>query len=205
MIDHPTIIGIAGGSGSGKTTLARELVSALHCSSSLILSQDYYYRDRSDLTLAERQHINYDHPDAIEFDLLIDHLHTLRQGKTISHPLYDFSQHNRRPEHVLAGPADLVVVDGILLFAVQEILPLFDIKIFIETAIDIAFIRRLQRDTQERGRSISSVIEQYLATVRPMYLQYVQPSRAHADLVVSGEEEISLTIDRIMTRFIHTK
>jgi uridine kinase len=205
MIAHPTIIGIAGGSGSGKTTLARELVNAMHCSSCLILSQDYYYRDRSDLTLAERQHINYDHPDAIEFDLLVDHLQNLRQGKTIFHPLYDFSQHNRRPEHVLAGPAELVVVDGILLFAVQDILPLFDLKIFIETAMDIAFIRRLQRDTQERGRTIPSVIEQYLATVRPMYLQFVQPSRAHADLVVSGEEEISLTIDRIMTRYIQTK
>jgi uridine kinase len=204
MIDRPTIIGIAGGSGSGKTTLAKGLSTAMHCSSSLILSQDFYYRDRSDLTLAERQHINYDHPDAIEFDLLIDHLKDLRQGKVISHPLYDFSQHNRRPQHVQAGPAELVVVDGILLFAVQEILPLFDIKIFIETSMDICFIRRLQRDTQERGRTSPSVIEQYLTTVRPMYLQYVLPSRSHADLVVSGEEEISLTIEKIMTRFIHT-
>lgn len=200
MTEHPTIIGIAGGSGSGKTTLAKGVARACH-RSSLILSQDFYYRDRSDLSLAQRQHINYDHPDAIEFDLLIDHLQRLRQRQAITHPLYDFSQHNRLPDQVQAGPADLVVVDGILLFAVMEILPLFDIKVFIETSMDICFIRRLHRDTQERGRTIPSVIEQYLATVRPMYLQYVLPSRAHADLIVSGEEEISLTIDKIMTRF----
>jgi uridine kinase len=196
----PYIIAFAGGSGSGKTFLAEQLVSTLHGHPPLLLSQDYYYRDRSDLTFKQRQTINYDHPEAIEFSLLIAHVHALCNGKSIEHPLYDFAKHNRMLQTVPAKPTDIIVLDGILLLAMPELLPLLDMKIFIDTSMDICFIRRLQRDTAERGRSVQSVIDQYLATVRPMYLQFVYPSRVHADMVISGEQDVTLTVERIISK-----
>lgn len=191
------IIGIAGPSGAGKSFLAQHLIRSVPELQSLILSQDHYYRDRSDLSLERRQHINYDHPDAIEFSLFISHLRALRQGKIIEHPLYDFSRHNRRPETQTAGPADLVIVDGILLFAIKEVLPLFDLKIYVDTPLDLCFIRRLQRDVMERGRTMESVIQQYLNTVRPMFLEFVNKSHKVADIIVSGEERVENVIPEI--------
>jgi len=181
------LIGIAGASGSGKSHLADYLKNHLAGLSCLILSQDHYYRDRSDLALEERQQINYDHPDAIEFSLLIDHLSQLRNRQAIEHPLYDFAVHNRKMDTSRIGPADVIIVDGILIFSVAEMLPLFDLKIFVETPVDICFIRRLQRDMAERGRTAESVIRQYEKTVRPMFLQYVHPSRRQADLILAGD------------------
>ncbi len=198
MMHKPLVIAVAGGSGSGKTYLTEELAKVLADYHPLLLSQDYYYRDRSELTLAQRQTINYDHPDAIEFSLLIAQLRDLCERKSITHPLYDFSQHNRRPECIAVAPADIILLDGILLLAVAELAPLLDVKIFVDTAKDICFIRRLQRDTAERGRSMQSVIDQYTATVRPMYLQYVYPSRHNADIIVSGEEEVGSLVKKIL-------
>jgi len=201
MRQPPYILAVAGGSGSGKTSLAESLVARLQAYQPVLLCQDFYYRDRSDLTLDQRRTINYDHPDAIEFSLLITHLRALKKGENIQHPLYDFSQHNRRREVVSVSSSALIVLDGILLLAVPELLPLLDFKIFIDTPLDICFIRRLERDIQTRGRTLASVIEQYLTTVRPMYLQHVYPSRVYADLVVSGEEDLSVTVERIVSAF----
>jgi uridine kinase len=198
MTNKPLVIAVAGGSGSGKTFLAEQLATALADRRPLLLSQDYYYRDRSDLSFSQRQTINYDHPDAIEFSLLIEQLQALCARKSITHPVYDFSQHNRRAETIATAPSDIILLDGILLLAVPELAPLLDVKIFVDTAMDICFIRRLQRDTAERGRSVQSVIDQYTATVRPMYLQYVYPSRQNADMIVSGEEAVGSLVNRIL-------
>lgn len=199
MTDQPSclLIGIAGPSGSGKSFLADRLLQALPDQHGAILSQDHYYRERSDLPLAERQNINYDHPEALEFSLLHTHLQQLRHGQRIVHPLYDFSQHNRRPETAPLAPPDYIIVDGILLFAMPELLPLFDLKIYVDTPMDICFIRRLRRDVEERGRTVDSVVQQYLQTVRPMFLQFVAPSRESADLVVAGEGSMGHAVHHI--------
>ena len=181
------IVGIAGASGSGKSFFAQKLRNALRNRNVLILSQDFYYKDRSSIPLEERAHINYDHPNAIDFDLLAEHLRQLKSGKAIRHPQYDFTVHNRKKEWVEAGPADVVLLDGILIYVPESLHSLIDFKVFIDTPMDVCFIRRLQRDTRERGRTMASVIEQYLKTVRPMYLKYVLPSKKVADLVIVGE------------------
>ena len=194
------IIGIAGPSGSGKSFIAEQILAALPAQRGLLLSQDDYYRDRSDLSLEKRQLINYDHPDAVEFSLLAEHLRTLRAGRAIEHPLYDFAVHNRRAERAEAGPADLVVVDGLLLYAVPEMLPLFDLKIYVDTPLDICFIRRLQRDVLERGRTMESVIQQFCTTVRPMFIEHVLASRTQADLILSGEVPVEEVLPQILQR-----
>ncbi|HNW58850.1 MAG TPA: uridine kinase [bacterium] len=192
------IIGIAGPSGSGKSFIAEHILAALPELRGLLLSQDDYYRDRSDLTLEKRQHINYDHPDAVEFSLLVRHLQALRAGEGIEHPLYDFAIHNRKPETRRAGPADLVIVDGLLLYSVPEMVPLFDLRLYVDTPLDICFIRRLQRDVLERGRTMESVIQQYCTTVRPMFVEHVQASRARADLVLSGEVPVEQVLPQVL-------
>lgn len=194
------IIGIAGPSGSGKSFIAEHILAALPDLRGFLLSQDDYYRDRSDLTLEKRQHINYDHPDAVEFSLLIRHLEALRAGSSIEHPLYDFSVHNRRPERRRAGPADLVIVDGLLLYTVPAMLPLFDLRLYVDTPLDICFIRRLQRDVLERGRTMESVIQQYCTTVRPMFIEHVLASRERADLVLSGEVPVEEVLPQVLQR-----
>lgn len=194
------VIGIAGPSGSGKSFIAEHILAALPDLRGLLLSQDDYYRDRSDLTLEKRQHINYDHPDAVEFSLLVRHLEALRAGEEIEHPLYDFSVHNRRPERRRAGPADLVIVDGLLLYTVPAMLPLFDLRLYVDTPLDICFIRRLQRDVLERGRTMESVIQQYCTTVRPMFIEHVLASRSRADLVLSGEVPVEEVLPPVLQR-----
>jgi len=194
------IIGIAGPSGSGKSFIAEQILASLPDQRGVLLSQDDYYRDRSDLTLEKRQLINYDHPDAVEFSLLAVHLRALRAGRAIEHPLYDFAVHNRKVESAQAGPADLVVVDGLLLYAVPEMLPLFDLKIYVDTPLDICFIRRLQRDVLERGRTMESVIQQFCTTVRPMFIEHVLASRSQADLVLSGEVPVEEVLPKILQR-----
>lgn len=193
------ILGIAGASGSGKSFFAANLCRILVPFSTAILSQDFYYHDRSDISLEERQSINYDHPDSIEFDLLCDHVIQLKKGQAIDHPLYNFAIHNRKPERERIEPVDVVILDGILIFAVPQLRALIDLKIFINTPLDICFIRRLERDVRERGRTMPSVIEQYLQTVRPMFIKFVQTSAQFADMIVSGEEGAARDLHRIKT------
>ena len=181
------LVGVAGASGSGKSFFCDKLRASVTNKSVIVLSQDYYYKDHSHIPLQQRHELNYDHPDAIDFKLLIEDLQALKQGRSITHPIYDFTVHNRKSNSaVVAGPAEVVIVDGILIYAVQECRAMFDYKVFIDTPLDLCLIRRMCRDIQERGRSIESVVQQYLKTVRPMLLENVIPTKHVADLVVEG-------------------
>jgi len=180
------IIGIAGASGSGKSFFASKLQSELD-QRSLFISQDSYYKKQSAVSLAEREIVNYDHPDAIDFELFVEHIKTLKSGRPIDQPVYDFTVHDRKKETHKTDSADIIILDGILLFVAPALNELIDYKIFIDTPLDVCFIRRLQRDINERGRSAESVIKQYLNTVRPMCLKYVLPSKQHADYIINGE------------------
>lgn len=193
------LIGIAGASGSGKSFFARLLFGAL-TAPARILSLDDYYRDRSDIPLLERQAINYDHPDALDFELFIHHVKALKSGRPIQHPLYDFSIHNRKSDRVTLDPAQVIIVDGILLYAVESCRQLFDVRVYVDTPLDICFIRRLQRDIRERGRSVESVIQQYVQTVRPMFIEFVQPTREDADIVVRGIGDMKEDVDRVIAK-----
>ncbi len=192
----PLIVGVAGGSGSGKTTVARNLILALGSEHVALVEQDAYYRDRQDLSPAERAALNYDHPNAIDEELLAAHLLALRAGRAIDAPLYDFVTHLRRPETRLISPQPCVVVEGILILASVRIRSLLDLKLFVDTDADLRFIRRLRRDLAERGRTVESVVEQWESTVRPMHLQFVEPSRRHADLILpeGGENPAALGV-----------
>jgi uridine kinase len=186
----PYILGITGASGAGKSYLAQKIQNSLK-QHSLIILQDNFYRDLSHYSLEQRAMVNFDHPDAVEFDLLIAGLNDLIRGMEIVIPLYDFSIHNRKKEQLNIKPKDIIIVEGTLLFTNQRLRQLFDLKIFLDTPLDICFIRRLARDCQQRGRSADSVIQQYLQTVRPMYLNYIKTSRKFADMFVDCSDEIS--------------
>jgi uridine kinase len=164
------------------------------------LQHDSYYRDQGHLAPAERLLINYDHPDSLETQLLIDHVQQLRRGQAIAAPLYDFASYTRRPETHLVQPAAIILVEGILIFAEKGLRELMDIRIYVDTDADLRFIRRLERDVQERGRSLSSVIEQYLITVRPMHLKFVEPSKRHADIIVPRGGENQIAMEMIVSR-----
>jgi len=179
------LVGISGASGSGKSFFAERLASLLPCSY-LILSQDHYYQDQSELEMQERHKSNFDHPEAIDFHLMADDLLKLKNRQTIEQPLYDFATHTRKTKTQTVQPAEVVLIDGILIYSSAELLPLFDYKVFVDTPADICFIRRLQRDIQKRGRTMESVIEQYMSTVRPMFYQYVEPTKFLANCIVEG-------------------
>jgi uridine kinase len=181
---RPFVVAVAGGSGSGKSTLVRALVETLGPERVTVIEQDHYYRDRSDLSPSERRRINYDHPDAIDEALLLDHLQALVSGAAVDRPVYDFTRHARAPDAVRLGARPCLIVEGILVLASAPLRALMDLKLFVDTDPDVRFIRRLLRDVEERGRTPADVIEQYLATVRPMHLQFVEPSRRHADLIL---------------------
>ena len=183
MRERPLIIGVVGGSGSGKTTVTRAIYDLPGVDAAFI-DQDAYYRDLSHLPLEARKQVNYDHPDAFDTELLVRHLTMLQDGKPVDKPTYDYAAHTRAPATVRLEPRNVILVDGILLFADQRLRPLFDIKIFVDVSDDVRFIRRLQRDTAERGRSMEDVIRQYLATVRPMHLEFVEPSKRYADIII---------------------
>lgn len=182
--DRPLIIGMAGGSGSGKTTIAEAVVDAVGPESVSLIQHDAYYRDLSDLTVAERAAINFDHPDSLETSLLVSHLEALRSGQAIERPTYDFSIHTRRPETVRVDPDQVIIVEGILVLAEPGLRDLMDLRIYVDTAPDLRVLRRLRRDIVERGRSVESVLDQYLATVRPMHMEFVETSKRYADLIV---------------------
>jgi len=181
--DRPLFIGLAGGSGSGKTTIAEEVVDRLEGRVAL-LHHDAYYRNMVELTFEERTRVNYDHPSSLETELLVKHLESLRSGVAIEHPVYDFANHLRAEETVRVEPARVVVVEGILVLSDAQLRSELDLKIFVDTDPDLRLARRLERDISERGRSVESVITQYFATVRPMHLEFVEPSRRYADLII---------------------
>ena len=180
---RPLFIGLAGGSGSGKTTIAEEVVERLEGRVAL-LRHDAYYRNRTDLTFEERALVNYDHPDSLETELLIDHLEMLRSGRGVEQPVYDFPAHLRSADTIRVDPAPVVVLEGILVLSEPGLRSELDLKIFVDTDPDLRLARRLERDISERGRSVDSVIEQYFATVRPMHLEFVEPSRRYADIII---------------------
>lgn len=178
------IIGVAGGTGSGKTTVSRKILEAVKADHLAYLQHDAYYRDLSHLPFAERQAFNFDHPDSLEDELLIVHLEALRQGQAVEIPVYNFAEYVRTSERILIQPKPVILVEGILIFADKALRQLMDLKIYVDTPDDLRFIRRLQRDVLERGRTVEHVIEQYLDTVRPMHLEFVEPSKRHADVII---------------------
>ncbi len=194
--DDPVIIGIAGGTGSGKTTVANKLAAAIPDGRCRLIQHDAYYRDRSHLTPKERESINYDHPEALESELLAAHLQRLRNGEAVEIPIYDYVSHTRRVETNRIEPVPVIIVEGILIFVETTLRDQLDIKLFVDTDADIRLLRRIQRDLEERGRTFQSVHEQYFSSVRPMHRQYVEPSKQWADLIIpeGGENEIALDI-----------
>jgi len=190
------IIGICGGTGSGKTTVANRILESVSKDEVVFLQQDSYYRNLDQLPLDFRQVANFDHPDAIDNDLLVEHLRELKAGRAVGVPLYDFKTHSRRPETLHIEPQPIIIIEGILIFAEQRLLGEMDIKVYVDTPDDIRFIRRLGRDVAERGRTVESVIEQYLATVRPMHTQFVEPSKRCADVIIpeGGHNLVSISL-----------
>jgi uridine kinase len=189
------IIGICGGTGSGKTTVANRILESVSADEVVFLQQDSYYRNITDLPLDYRNIANFDHPDALDNDLLVNHVRRLKAGEAVELPVYDFRTHTRMNEtrHVEAKP--IVIVEGILIFADPRLLEQMDIKVFVDTPDDIRFIRRLRRDLDERGRTVESVIEQYVVTVRPMHMQFVEPSKRHADVIIPEGGHNLVSID----------
>ncbi|MBN1659899.1 MAG: uridine kinase [Anaerolineae bacterium] len=191
---EPVIIGVAGGTGSGKTTVAQEILARAGAHLITFIQHDAYYRDLSHLSRAQRAMHNFDHPDALENSLLIAHLQALKQGRPIEMPVYDFTTHTRTDETVHIEPHRVILLEGILIFADATLRALMDVKIYVDTDSDIRFIRRLQRDIAERGRTMESVIHQYLGTVRPMHEEFVEPSKRYADVIIpeGGFNEVAM-------------
>ena len=200
----PLIIGITGGTGSGKTTVARRIYESLKGVNVVVIQQDAYYIDLSHLPLEERKKINFDHPSAFDNDLLVEHLNKLIKGEEIEKPIYSFTDYTRMKEAEKISPQDIIVLEGILLLVEKRIRDLLDIKIYVDADEDERFIRRLVRDTKERGRSMESVIEQYLNVVKPMFLQFVEPSKRYADIVIPqgglNDVAIDIIVSKIKTR-----
>jgi uridine kinase len=196
----PVIIGIAGGSGSGKTTVAVRVREATPDLTVRIIPHDAYYRSNDHLPLAERETINYDHPDAFETSLLVQHLEALRRREAVAIPQYDYAVHSRRPETQAVEPADIIFVEGILVLENTALRELMDIRLYVDVDPDERFIRRLRRDTEERGRSVESVIQQYLQVVRPMHDQFVAPSKRHAHIIIPEGGHNQVAIDLIATK-----
>ena len=194
------LIGIAGASGSGKTLAAETLHKLLGSDRVLILYEDAYYKDCSHLPMEERNKINYDHPDAFDHDLLLLHLKNLLSGEVVQLPLYDYTTHTRKRETRSVGPNDIIILEGILILALKELRERMDIKIFIDTPPDMCLIRRLERDIRDRGRTLQSVIAQYQKTVRPMYFQFVEPSKRHADLIIPHGGKNTIAIDILKSK-----
>ena len=193
------VIGVAGGSGSGKTTVVRRIIESLGDEQVTVLEHDRYYRDRNDLRLEERAALNYDHPDSLETELLVRHVNELRAGRPVDVPQYDFARYARQSATSTATPRRAIIVEGILIFADAALRSLMDVKVFVDADDDTRFIRRLQRDIAERGRTVSSVIEQYLGTVKPRHLEFVEPSKRYADIIIPLGGHNTVAIDMLLT------
>ncbi|MCP4218830.1 MAG: uridine kinase [bacterium] len=180
----PLVIGVAGGSGSGKTTITNSIIKELMRLDIVMLQHDSYYKENNHLSLEERSKINYDHPDSLDTELLTHHLEELIAGREIEMPQYDYTTHSRKPKGIIKKPAQVIIVDGILVFVEEKLRDLMDVRIFVNTDSDIRFIRRLKRDIRERGRTMESVVNQYLKTVKPMHIAFVQPSRRYAHIII---------------------
>ncbi|HJG04945.1 uridine kinase [Ligilactobacillus agilis] len=197
---RPIIIGVTGGSGSGKTSVSKAIFEQLHGHSLLMLQEDSYYKAQDEKPFEERTKVNYDHPDAFDTDLLIKQIHELLNWKSIEVPVYDYAAHTRSKEVIKKGPKEVIIVEGILVLNDPRLRDLMDIKIFVDTDDDIRIIRRIQRDIEERGRSLQSVIDQYLATVKPMYHQFIEPTKRYADIIVPEGGENQVAIDLLVTK-----
>ena len=197
---RPIIVGVAGGTGSGKTTIVRQILRGLDPDSVLVLQHDSYYKDRSHLPSAERANVNYDHPDALETSLLVEHLRQLLACRKADIPIYDFVTHTRKLECRQVQPCRVIVVEGILILVDPELRDLFDIKVFVDTDADIRFIRRMERDIAQRGRTRESVVAQYKQTVRPMHLEFVEPSKRYAHVIVPEGGHNLVAVDMIITK-----
>lgn len=195
-MNKPILIGIAGGTGSGKTTVANEIYNALPKDSIIKIEQDSYYKDQSELSYEERVKTNYDHPDAFDTELLISHLEDLIRGKSIEKPIYDFEKSNRDSATIKVDSKDIIILEGFMILIEPRIREMLDIKLFVDTDADVRIMRRLQRDIKERGRTIDSVINQYLNVVRPMHLQFVEPTKRYADLIIpeGGYNKVAIDI-----------
>jgi len=194
------LIGIAGASGSGKTLIANSIIESLGSDKAVIIQEDSYYKDLSDVPYEERVGRNFDHPDAFDHDLLAKHLLQLLNGEDVAHPIYDYKLHTRSKKTKTVRPGNLIILEGILIFSKEQLRELIDYRVFIDTPPDICFIRRLKRDIEERGRTVDSVIKQYTETVRPMYLQFIEPSKQYADILISGEGKNSEAVDILITK-----
>ena len=201
MSNRRLVIGICGGTGSGKTTITERIIAAMSEESVQVLQQDHYYKDLPHLPLDERAKQNFDHPDSLDTPLLTEHVRRLREGQPIERPVYDFTQHRRRPETMRLDPRPALIIEGILIFESKPLRELMDIKIFVDTDADLRFIRRMGRDIRERGRTVESVVDQYLRTVRPMHMEFIEPSKRYADVIIPeggyNEVGIDLVIQKI--------
>lgn len=200
MISSPFVVGVAGGTGSGKTTVARKLVERFVRQPVRLIPQDAYYKNLDSLSIDERHHVNFDHPLAFDNDLLVQHLDDLRAGKTVQQPIYNYITHSRSEETITVQPAPIVIVEGIMVLEDIHLRERLDIKVYVDTDADERFIRRMQRDLIERGRSIDSVVEQYLSSVRPMHLQFVEPTKRYADVIVPQGGANHVAIDLLAAK-----
>ena len=196
----PLFIGIAGGSGSGKSTVARNVAAALETASVAFIDMDAYYLDHGHLPIEERRKVNWDHPNVFDWDHLVDHLRRLASGESVEKPVYDFVSHSRSSETVRIPPADVVVIDGILLFTDARVRDLCDVKVFVDADADVRLIRRIRRDMAKRGRPLAEILEQYLSTVQPMHLEFVEPSKRYADVIVPRGGHNPVAIEMIAAK-----
>ena len=197
---NPVLIGVAGGSGSGKSTVAGELFRQFQYDSVAMIEQDSYYKDQSHLSIENRVKTNYDHPLAFDNDLLMVHLQELLQGRAIDKPIYDFKVHNRKTETIRVEPKDVIILEGMLILEDERIRDLMDIKVFVDTDADVRIVRRIVRDIEERGRSLDSVVNQYLSVVRPMHLQFIEPTKRYADVIIPEGGYNRVALDLLSTK-----
>lgn len=197
---RPLVIGIAGGSGSGKTSVTKAIYDVYKEKAVVVIEQDYYYKDQSHLEFEERLTTNYDHPLAFDTDLLIEHIHQLLNRQAIEKPVYDYAVHTRSSETIAIEPQDVIILEGILVLEDERLRDLMDIKLFVDTDSDLRIIRRILRDINERGRSIESVVEQYISVVRPMHNQFIEPTKRYADIIIPEGGQNQVAIDLMVTK-----